>query len=238
MKLNPYKPANTSVVLLAAGHGQRMRPLTDSSPKPLLKIGGKSLIEHHLYKLSELGFKHVVINTAYLSEMIPNHLGGGDRYGLTINYSDESGTGALETAGGLVNALPIIQSDPFMVINADIWTDFDFTQLLGPLKQQARLVMVDNPSHNKSGDFYLGHSNLLVSKNERAATNYTFSGIALYKKSVFADLSAGKRPLLPIFNSLIEQQSLCGIHYKGVWSDIGTPERLNEIRAKSKQQKT
>jgi len=230
MTEKPYSAANTSVVLLAAGHGKRMWPLTKTTPKPLLKIGDASLIEHHLKRISDLGFRQIVINTAYLGEMIHNHLGDGSQFNLSISYSDESNTGALETAGGLIQALPLIHSDPFVVINADIWTDFDFTHLLEPLDISARLVLVDNPPHNPAGDFCLTSSGLLSKLGDQSAVAKTFSGIALYKKSAFNCLSSGKRPLLPVFNSLIEQRQLSGIYYSGTWSDIGTPERLESIR--------
>jgi len=228
----PITPEKTSVVILSAGHGTRMLPLTKHTPKPLLKIGNKSLIEHHLIRLKELGFVHVIINIAYLGEQIRSTLGDGSRYELSIKYSDEANTGALETAGGLKAALPLISSDPFMVINADIWTDFNFTQLLTPLKTKARLVMVNNPSHNLDGDFALTETGLLDnSEKERA----TFSGIALYQKSLFDDLAQGKQALAPIFKSLIEQQCIEGIKFNGQWKDIGTPERLNEVNQAFKQ---
>ena len=226
-KDKPITPQETSVVILSAGHGTRMLPLTKDTPKPLLKVGDKSLIEHHLIRLKELGFSQIIINIAYLGEKIRSALGNGSRYGLSIKYSDEAETGALETAGGLKAALPLIKSDPFLVINADIWTDFNFCELLTlPLKTQARLVMVNNPPHNSGGDFSLSETGLLSDKKENSAT---FSGIALYKKSIFNDLAQGKYALAPIFQSLIKQQRIEGIKYNGQWKDIGTPERLNEI---------
>jgi len=146
---------NTTAVLLAAGHGKRMLPLTEQTPKPLLKIGEHALIEHHLFRLADLGFKNIVINIAYLADQISLALGDGSRYGLHIHYSDESASGALETAGGLKNALPLIKSDPFITVNADIWTDFDFTQLLLKSPESARLVMTENPPQHPDGDFVL-----------------------------------------------------------------------------------
>ena len=227
-------PETTSVVILSAGHGTRMLPLTQDTPKPLLKVGEHSLIEHHLIRLHALGFRQIVINIAYLGNRIRNALGDGSNYGLSITYSDEADTGALETAGGLKAALPLIQSDPFLVINADIWTNFDFTKLLTPLSHLARLVMVNNPDHNLDGDFGLSgdfglpdsESALLNNSPENRAT---FSGIALYQKSLFNDLKEGKQALGPVFRKLIEQERIEGIKHNGLWKDIGTPERLAEI---------
>ncbi len=224
-----YSASTTTVMLLAAGKGKRMLPLTKHHPKPLLKVGEHSLIEHHLIRLSNFGFKQIVINTAYLGTMIHKHLGNGECFGLNIEYSDESISGALETAGGLAKALPLIESDPFLVINADIWTDFDFTALLKPLEKAGRLVMVTNPSHNQSGDFSLDENNLLINKLTSSSQTLTFSGIALYRKKIYADLAIEKQALLPIFNTLIDKQQLEGQAYSGIWNDIGTPDRLNSI---------
>lgn len=224
-----YKPSDTTVVLLAAGHGKRMLPLTKSTPKPLLKVGEHSLIEHHLYRLQELGFRNVVVNLAYLGNQIRQQLGSGEAYGLKIRYSDESATGALETAGGLQNALPLISSDPFLVINADIWTDYPFDQLLNQLEHPARLVMTDNPAHNPNGDFsYQPRSGLLYVRHSTTQT-HTFSGIALYRKILFENQSSGVRPLAPLFRELIEKEQLEAVIYEGVWQDVGTPERLASL---------
>jgi len=219
-------PKNTSVVILSAGHGTRMMPLTKNTPKPLLKVGQYSLIEHHLLRLNRLGFQQIVINIAYLGEQIRNTLGDGSQYGLSIEYSDEAETGALETAGGLKAALPLIQSDPFLVINADIWTDYDFSQLLNPLEKQVRLVMVENPPHNPEGDFSISGDALLSNNNK---DKLTFSGIGLYQKSVFNELKDGKQALAPVFRSLIEQGEIEGVTIDSQWQDIGTPERLEAI---------
>lgn len=223
--MSHYSPTNTSVVLLAAGRGSRMRSLTETTPKPLLKVGPHTLIEHHLYRLQAQGFKQVVINLAYLGEQIRAHLGDGSRYGLRLSYSDESATGALETAGGLKQALPLIESDPFLVINSDIWTDFSFNSLLDPLEKSGRVVLVDNPEHNPLGDFGFEQNQL----HEKSPTKLTFSGIALYKKSLFSELGNGKHPLGPVLRSLIHNQNLEGIKYIGDWTDVGTPERLSEL---------
>lgn len=226
-KLNDsMKPINTSVVILSAGHGKRMLPLTKNTPKPLLKVGKLSLIEHHLLRLKDSGFENIIINIAYLGEQIRRKLGDGSRYGLSISYSDETDTGALETAGGLKAALPLISSDSFIVINADIWTDFDFSTLLKPLNSDARLVMVPNPEHNSNGDFGLSPNGKLTNP---AQSSYTFSGIAMYTKKLFTTLDSGKQALAPVFKSLITQDRLEGVLHTGLWMDIGTPERLNEI---------
>jgi len=225
-----YTVKDTSVVLLAAGRGSRMRSLTDKTPKPLLKVGDFTLIEHHLYHLRDQGFKRVVINVAYLSDQIRAYLGDGKKYNLTIDYSDESQTGALETAGGLKHALPLIQSDPFLVVNADIWTDFSFNELLTPLNKSGRVVLVDNPEHNPDGDFQLTQGKLSTTNNNSSIVDrVTFSGIALYKKSLFENLKPGKSALGPILRSLIDARDLEGVKYAGEWIDIGTPERLDEL---------
>ncbi|MEM7357683.1 MAG: N-acetylmuramate alpha-1-phosphate uridylyltransferase MurU [Pseudomonadota bacterium] len=231
---NNYASAETTVVLLAAGHGKRMLPLTKSTPKPLLKVGDEALIEHHLHRLRSMGFRDVVINLAYLGEQIRQHLDNGAKYGLNIRYSDESATGALETAGGLQHALPLISSDPFLVVNADIWTDYPFTQLLGHLDRPARLVMGPNPSHNPDGDFsYDPDSGMLFVANT-SKQSHTFCGIALYHKSLFVSQDSGVRPLAPMFRELIQQEQLEAVVYEGEWQDIGTPERLASLNQRYK----
>ncbi|NNC98914.1 MAG: nucleotidyltransferase family protein [Gammaproteobacteria bacterium] len=224
-----YSAAETSVVLLAAGRGKRMLQLTRDTPKPLLKVGDCTLIEYHLKNLQQQGFRKVIINLAYLGNRISKHLGDGTRYGLRIVYSDESATGALETAGGLQKALPKIDSDPFVVVNADIWTDYPFAQILRYLNCQARLVMVKNPAHNRGGDFSLPESADLLRLNAEGQTSYTFSGIALYRKGVFARLDPGVQALAPIFHELIARDQIEGEIFRGQWQDIGTPERLAQL---------
>ncbi len=228
-----YLPEKITVMLLAAGEGRRMLPLTQTTPKPLLKIGKRPLIEHHLSNLASFGFKNIIINTAYLASMIQNHIGDGSQFNLNINYSDESTTGALETAGGIINAIHLIKSDPFLVINADIWTDFKFSDLLKalPEKNRGRLALVNNPEHNQSGDFCIDNDNALCLKKEDSSNSYTFSGMALYKKSIFTELTTGKQPLAPILRKLIAGNELENIIYQGSWTDVGTPERLQEINS-------
>ncbi|RBP50915.1 N-acetylmuramate alpha-1-phosphate uridylyltransferase MurU [Arenicella xantha] len=227
--MSDYLAKATTVVLLAAGRGARMRPLTDTTPKPLLTVGPRTLIEHHLSKLASLGFKNVVINTAHLAEQFPAKLGDGAQYGLSIQYSDESQFGALETAGGLQHAVPLIHSDPFLVINSDIWTDFDFTVLLRPLGVLGRLVMVNNPAHNQRGDFVLKQDGYLDVMPEHTTTGLTFSGIALYHKAMFAPLPHGKQALAPLLRNCMKTQQLEGIQHTGKWVDVGTPERLEQL---------
>ena len=213
----------TTVFILAAGRGERMRPLTDHTPKPLLKAGKYRLIEYHLHKLAKQGFKHIVINHAHLGQQIVDTLGDGSRYQLQIEYSDESTSGALETAGGIIHAIDKIRSDCFVVINGDIWTDFDFSNLLSPLDKLARLILVNNPEHHPNGDFHLENS--LVNHNKQKPC-LTFSGIALYKKALFRELKPGKQALAPVLINAMQLQQVEGIHHQGTWLDIGTPKRL------------
>ena len=231
--MSTYSASDITVVILSAGHGTRMLPLTKNTPKPLLKVGDLSLIEHHLVRLEKLGFTNIVINIAYLGEQIRKTLGNGTNYGLKIDYSDEAETGALETAGGLKAALPLIKSDPFIVVNADIWTDYDFSSLLSnSVHEGACLVLTNNPEHNPNGDFGLSTpSNQSPSVLNTSNTNrYTYSGIGLYSKPMFEKISSGKQALGPLLRSLCEQKKITGTIHKGLWKDIGTPERLEQIR--------
>ena len=224
---------DTTVVILSAGHGTRMLPLTENTPKPLLNVGDFSLIEHHLRKLKKNGFQNIVINVAYLGEKIKNKLGNGKNYGLKITYSDEADTGALETAGGIKAAMPLIKSDPFIVINADIWTDYNFSTLLDhTLNDGACLVMVKNPDHNPNGDFGLSINQCKATTwlNLDKDNRYTYSGIGLYSKSMFERINPGKNALGPLLKELCKKNLISGTIHQGVWKDIGTPERLEEIR--------
>ena len=229
-----YPASQTTVVLLAAGHGKRMLPLTKHTPKPLLKVGQHALIEHHLIRLREQGFKDIIINIAHLGEKIRTVLRSGERFDLSIQYSDESLSGPLETAGGLKNALDLISSDPFLVINADIWTDCDFTTLLKPLTKLGRLAMVKNPTHNPGGDYALAPQGNLILANTGEYQTRTFSGIAVYQKSLFASLPTGKMKLAPVFERLIQDQQLEGLAFDGNWVDVGTPARLAELNQSEK----
>ena len=211
-------------MILAAGRGERLRPLTDEIPKPLIKVAGKSLIEYHLQNLAHAGFKDIVINTAWLAEKIHEQLGDGSSYGVSIRYSDE-GT-ALETAGGIIKALPLLGDDPFLVVNGDIWCDYDFSKLpeLNPGKQ-AHLLLVDNPDHNPAGDFAL--ENGLV--RNTGDTMYTFSGIGIYTSAFFAGQPEGALSLAPIIRNKNDNDMVSGEHYPGRWTDVGTVERFDEL---------
>lgn len=222
MKLN-------TAMILAAGRGERMRPLTDSVPKPLLKIQGKPLIEYHLEALKRAGYQRVVINHAWLGQQIESVLGTGERFGLDILYSAE--TQALETAGGIINAMPLLcpnsQDELFTVVNGDIFTDFDFDCLPSnlPAGVEAHLVMVDNPSHNADGDFYFS-DDILHPKQGR---KLTCCGIAVYSKHFFVHTSSGINRLAPMWKSAINEGAIGAQYFTGQWTDVGTPQRLNEL---------
>lgn len=223
---------NTAMIL-AAGRGERMRPLTDTTPKPLLKAGEKTLIEHHIARLTAAGIENIVINLHWLGEQIEQAIGDGSRYGVAIEYSKENPL--LETAGGITNALPILlknNQEAFLVVNGDVWCDFDFSiftrhpeQLLMP-DDLAALVMVNNPEHHPEGDFLLSANRLVETGH---GTKLTYSGIGLYRPEMFADLPIQPAPLGPILREWIAGERIAGIHHQGEWSDIGTPQRLQQL---------
>jgi N-acetyl-alpha-D-muramate 1-phosphate uridylyltransferase len=217
-------------MILAAGRGERLRPLTDKTPKPLIQAGPKRLIEYLIDSLVRAGFQDLVINYAHLGEQFPQLLGDGQRYGARICYSPEL-EGGLETAGGIINALPLLGDEPFLVVNGDIWTDFAFARLHDyPLATDklCHLVLVDNPPHHPEGDFALdAQGNICTDSDDKA----TFSGIGLYRPAMFAGLSKGKRPLRPLFEDAIAKGQVSGQLYHGQWSDIGTIERLRALEA-------
>jgi MurNAc alpha-1-phosphate uridylyltransferase len=222
MKLN-------TAMILAAGRGERMRPLTDSVPKPLLQVQGKSLIEYHIESLKRSGYERIIINHAWLGQQIESALGAGERFGLDILYSAE--LQALETAGGISKALPLLcphsEDEMFTVINGDIFTNFDFGTLPNYLPEgiEAHLVMVNNPSHNLAGDFYFeGHS-----LHPKQGRKLTFSGMAVYHKNFFAQVQSGVKPLAPMLRTAINQELISAQHFTGQWTDVGTPQRLNEL---------
>jgi MurNAc alpha-1-phosphate uridylyltransferase len=210
--------------ILAAGRGERLRPLTDSTPKPLLKVGGQSLIEYHPHGLAKAGFHDVVINIAWLGEQIQAALGTGERYDLRITYSHEQ-RGALETAGGIIHALPLLGAAPFTVVNADIWTDYDFRRLPAEPDGLAHLVLVDNPPQHPAGDFALQDDRVLAS----GAHCLTYSGIGVYRPELFAGLPQGVRPLAPLLREAMARGEVSGEHYRGRWLDIGTAARLQAL---------
>ncbi len=211
-------------MILAAGRGERMRPLTDNLPKPLLKVAGKMLIEYHLEKLKAAQITEVVINHAWLGEKIEQALGDGTRYGLTIHYSPE--VEALETAGGIINALPLLGNSEFIVINGDIFCDYELSSLPSSLSGLAHLLLVENPEHHLEGDFALTNSGLLEQTGEN---KQTFSGIGVYHADLFKDYPRGKLALAPILRKAMDQQQVTGEFYQGIWHDVGTPERLSEL---------
>jgi MurNAc alpha-1-phosphate uridylyltransferase len=212
-------------MILAAGRGERLRPLTDTVPKPLLKAGPKSLIEHHLFNLAQNGVSDVVINVAWLGQKIKDELGTGEKYSLRISYSDENDH-ALETAGGIIRALPLLGDEPFLVVNGDIWSDFDLGSLLkNKIQHEAHLVLVENPAHNEQGDFSLRNGYL----ENTGEPMYTYSGIGIFTRQFFNDQAEEKVPLAPIIREKIKQHLVTGTLHEGLWTDVGTIERLQTL---------
>lgn len=213
-------------MILAAGRGERMRPLTDTTPKPLLEVGGKPLIVWHIEKLVSAGFEDIVVNIAHLGFKIPEALGDGSKWGAKLRYSDEQKEGALESAGGIVKALPMLGNETFLVVNGDVWCDYEFDKNFkldeGIL---AHLILVPNPDHNTKGDFAL--KNGMVSEN--GSKKFTFSGIGYYSPNLFRWLEHGKRALGEVLRDTMKYDTVGGEVYNGMWRDIGTPERLEEI---------
>ena len=221
-------------LIFAAGFGERMRPLTDSTPKPLLSVGGKRLIEWHLEKLAAIGVDDVVVNTSWLADQFPQALGDGSRWNLRIHYSYE-GTAPLETGGGMVNALQWLGDSPFIAVNGDIWCDADFAALPREPHGEAHLLLVDNPAHNPRGDFALGTDGRVHSDGE---TRLTFAGIGVYHASLIADwrtavgevagteLTPPRFKLAPVLRAAMGRGVVTGTLHRGLWTDVGTPERL------------
>jgi MurNAc alpha-1-phosphate uridylyltransferase len=213
-------------MILAAGRGVRMRPLTDATPKALLAVGGKALIAWQLERLARAGFAEVVINHAHLGHLIETALGDGSRFGLRIRYSAESE--ALETAGGIALALPLLGAEPFLVINADIYSDFDYSTLAGLVPEDglAHLVLVDNPPQHPRGDFALEAGRV----RESGARMLTFSGIGVYAPHLFSGIPPkAKVPLAPLLRKAMGADRVSGAHYRGHWHDVGTAERLQAL---------
>lgn len=210
---------NAQAMILAAGRGERMRPLTDNTPKPLLEVNGKPLIAYHLERLTQAGIQRVVINVAWLGKKIIEAIGDGSQFNLQIHYSDE-GAQALETAGGIIKALPELE-EQFIVINADVYTDIDIHSLQCG-DALAHLKLVQNPDFHPKGDFGIRQGYLLAQSSEQ----YTFSGVACYKKLFFSGLEHGKRALAPIIRKHAQDKRVRASLHKGYWSDVGTPERL------------
>lgn len=219
-------------MLLSAGLGKRMRPLSLQTPKPLIELAGKSLIEHHLARLESAGHREIVINLSHLGDMIQQKLGDGDRYGVRIEYSHE-GAQPLGTAGGIVHALPLLGDKPFLVISSDIWCDhpLSFPDLVQNI---AHLVLVDNPSHHPGGDFPYESGKACGS----GGNFLTFSGIGIYKPELFKKQAVGQTALAPVLHSAITREKVSAEHYAGTWFDIGTPERLREAEQHLQNQNT
>lgn len=203
-----------------------MRPLTDQTPKPLLKVHGQPLIDYHLHALARAGVSDVIVNLSYLGSLIETSVGDGTRYGLRIRYSHE-GEPPLETGGGIYRVLPMLGDAPFMVVNADIWTDYDFAALPRQPHGLAHLVLVDNPPHHPDGDFVLQGRRLRPHGPQRL----TFSGVGVYRPALFAGCQGGAFPLAPLLRAAIADGQVGGEHYAGRWFDVGTPERLRSLDA-------
>ncbi|QIZ77820.1 N-acetylmuramate alpha-1-phosphate uridylyltransferase MurU [Ferrimonas lipolytica] len=211
-------------MILAAGRGERMRPLTDSTPKPLIPLLGKPLIEYHLENLALAGFTEIVINLGHLGEQIPQALGDGSRWGLSIAYSDEQGM-PLETGGGLLKALPLLGQQPFLLINGDVYCPYPWQQVTLPVGKVAHLLMVANPEHNPSGDFSL--DNGLLSQHGEA--KLTYSGCAIIDPQLLAGSQPGRFPLAPLLRAAMEQGQVSGHRITQPWCDVGTVARLQQL---------
>ncbi|UIP24056.1 N-acetylmuramate alpha-1-phosphate uridylyltransferase MurU [Acinetobacter towneri] len=216
-------------MILAAGMGNRMRPLTLHTPKPLLEVGGKPLIVWHIEKLQKMGVQEIVINTAWLGEKLADALGDGSQFGVKILWSHE-GEG-LETAGGIINALPLLGNEPFILVNGDVWTTMDFAPLLNVQLQDdlAHLVLVENPLQHPQGDFTLAANKAYTFEQARSGENLTYSGVAVMHPQMFVGLESGKRPLAPLLKQAMQQEKISAQKLQGVWVDVGTPERLNAL---------
>ncbi len=211
-------------MILAAGRGERLRPLTDETPKPLVPVAGKPLIEYHLEALAAGGFREIVINQGHLGGQLPRALGNGERWGIHIHWSDEQPE-ALETGGGIYKALPLLGSSPFLVINGDVWTEYSFSRLRAVKCDWAHLVMVPNPAHNPGGDFALDHGRI----REHGVARLTFSGIGVYNPRLFASCRPGKFSVVPLLKAAMRDHLVTGELFSGSWDDIGTPDRLEKL---------
>lgn len=239
-------------MILAAGRGERMRPLTDHTPKPLLPVGGKPLIVWHLERLAAAGLRDIVINYAWLGEQLPEQLGDGSRYGVRIQYSPEA-SGGLETAGGIVQALPLLGQAPFLVINGDIWCDWEPADAFGHrdamdrARADAWLLLVDNPAHHPEGDFHLARDGVLGAPDndtppEQAlarlshSPRLTFAGVGVYRPELFAGIPTGARePLAPLLRGAMARRAVLGSRHTGRWTDVGTPQRLEALDVQLRQ---
>ncbi|WP_130802705.1 N-acetylmuramate alpha-1-phosphate uridylyltransferase MurU [Acinetobacter ihumii] len=216
-------------MILAAGLGNRMRPLTLHTPKPLLPVGGKPLIVWHIEKLKQIGVTEIVINTAWLADKLVDALGDGSTLGVKILWSHE-GEG-LETAGGIINALALLGNDPFILVNGDVWTTMDFSSLLNInlADDLAHLVFVPNPVQHPNGDFILSNHKAYTFEQQQNGEALTYSGVAVLSPKLFENLEQGKRPLAPLLKQAMLNQQVSAEKMQGIWVDVGTPERLNEL---------
>jgi len=214
-------------MLLAAGRGERMRPLTDALPKPLVKVGGRALIAWHLAALARAGIREVIINLSWLGGRLRDALGDGRDFGVRISWSDE-GPVPLETGGGIFHALALLGAEPFLVVNADIWTDIEFGRLRLPPEAHAHLVLIPNPPHHPRGDFGLEGDRVVARESERL----TYSGVGVYRPQFFAGCTAGRFPLLPLLNRAIAADRVRGEVHRGEWCDVGTAERLASLSSR------
>jgi N-acetyl-alpha-D-muramate 1-phosphate uridylyltransferase len=219
-------------MVMAAGRGERMRPITDTLPKPLVPVAGKPLIAYHLERLAAAGVREVVINLSWMGERIRSALGDGRDYGLSIAYSEE-GPVPLETGGGIFKALPLLGSGPFLVVNGDTWSDIDYGHFALEDGAHGRIVLVPNPTHHTRGDFGL-EGEVVV---DREVDRFTYSGVGVYRPEFFAGCSPGRFPMLPLLKRAISSRLLRGELHRGEWCDVGTPERLAtldaDVRARS-----
>jgi N-acetyl-alpha-D-muramate 1-phosphate uridylyltransferase len=231
----PLAAGVVKAIILAAGRGERMRPLTDHTPKPLLPVAGQPLIVHHLQALRAAGITDLVINTGHLGEQLPAALGDGRAWGVRITWSPEP-PDALETGGGIFQALPRMGPEPFLVVNGDIWTDYPFTRLPPAPAGLAHLVLVPNPPHHPAGDFALAADGRVA---ETGAARLTYSGISILRPELFAGCAPGRFPLGPLLRRAMAETPMTGEYYPGGWCDAGTPQRLAELdrtlRARGKQ---
>jgi len=226
-------------LIFAAGLGERMRPLTDHTPKPLLPVNGKPLIEWHLEKLAAAGVHYVVINTSHLADQFPDTLGDGARWGLRIRYAYEGPT-PLETGGGMLNALPLLGSEPFIAVNGDIWTNADFAALPAEPTGLAHLLLVDNPPQHPNGDFVLDDQGIV---RDDGAEKLTFSGIGVYRHELLQDwravigdvagteMNPPRFKLAPLLRAAMAKGQISGSHHRGSWTDVGTPQRLAQLES-------
>ena len=220
-------------MILAAGLGKRMRPLTENTPKPLLKVDGRPLVEHLIGRLIAGGVTGVVINYHHLGEMIKNFLGDGSRFGIEILYSEEPDL--LETGGGIINSLPKLKDESFIVVNADVWTDFDFNHLesINGDQHLAHLVLVENTKDNPNGDFYINQSGLIHDAAGYESKRLTFSGISVLHRNLFKGYKTQPMSLVPLLKLAMGKNLVTGQVHDGVWIDVGTPQRLEEVNSLS-----